>query len=40
MVAMNEDVEINDLQYDIYIKNWTSEGVEFQVVFQNPLAVS
>ena len=40
MVANNEDVAMSDLKFDIYIKTWTKREVEFQVDFENPLAIS
>ena len=39
-LLVNSDEEIRNFEYDIYIKNWTSKGVEFQIEFENPLAIS
>jgi hypothetical protein len=36
----SSDEPIKDFEYDIFIKSWTSEGVEFQIDFINPLAIS
>jgi hypothetical protein len=39
-LLIKSEEPITDFEYDILIKNWTSEGVEFQIDFTNPLALS
>ena len=39
-LLVNSEESLMDFEYDIIIKSWTSKGVEFQIIFANPLAIS
>jgi hypothetical protein len=39
-VLRNDDIKPEDLKYNIYIKEWTSDNFELQVNFTDPFQIS